>query len=85
MTTILKKGASSDYITLKKQMTISGFEKNHTTNTQTKKKFTTMMGNYYFIDTSMNCLQNAENYDLLYTLRKGNKNCCDISTNSVIR
>jgi hypothetical protein len=85
MTTILKKGSSSDYITIKKQTTISGFECNNTNNTQTKKQFTTMMGNYNYIDTTNNSLRNAASFDLFYTLRKGNKNCCDISTNSVLR
>lgn len=75
MTTILKKGSSSDYITVKKQMTISGVE----------KTYKTINGNYNFIDTTNKCLQNAASFDLLYSLRKGNKNCCDISTNSVIR
>ncbi len=40
-----------------------------------------MMGNYTFIDTSLNCLQNAASFDLLYSLRDGKKNCCDISNN----
>ena len=84
MSSILKKGVSSDYITIKKQMTISGFASNHTKNTQTKKKFTTMMGNYKFIDTSLNCLQSAANYDLLYSLQRGKTFCCDISSNKAL-
>lgn len=82
MTSILRKGSSSDYITIKKQTTISAFEAKHGTNTANKKKFTTMMGNYNFIDTSFNCLRTAASYDLLYTLKNGKQNCCDISNNS---
>jgi len=85
MSSILKKGGSSDYITLKKQMTISGFESNHTKNTQTKKQFTTMMGNYQFIDTTLNnCLQNAASYDLLYSLRNGKTFCCYSARNKAL-
>jgi hypothetical protein len=80
MTSILRKGSSSDYIAIKRQTAISTFESKHTTNTN-KKQFTTMMGNYTFIDTSLNCLQNAASFDLLYSLRDGKKNCCDISNN----
>jgi hypothetical protein len=81
MTSILRKGSSSDYITIKRQTAISTFEGKHTANTSNKTKFTTMMGNYSFIDTSLNCLQNAASYDLLYSLRDGKRNCCDISNN----
>ena len=84
MTSILRKGSSSDYITIKKQTTISTFEGKHGVNTTNKKKFTTMMGNYNFIDTSFNCLRSAASYDLLYSLKQGENNCCDISNNNAI-
>ena len=81
MTSILRKGSSSDYITIKKQLSISKTEsKNQGANT-TKTKFVTMMGNYHFIDTSGKCLQNSANYNLLYSFRRGQQNCCDLSNN----
>ena len=84
MTSILRKVSSSDYITIKKQTTISTFEGKHGINTANKKNFTTMMGNYNFIDTSFNCLRSAASYDLLYSLKQGKNNCCDISNNNAI-
>jgi len=84
MTSILRKGSSSDYITIKKQTTISTFEGKHGINTNNKKQFVTMMGNYNFIDTSFNCLRSAASYDLLYSLKQGKQNCCDISNNNAI-
>lgn len=84
MTSILRKGSSSDYITIKKQTTISKFEANHGANTAYKKKNTTMMGNYFFIDPNFNCLRSAASYDLLYTLKQGKQNCCDISNNKTL-
>lgn len=74
MTTILRKGSASDYISIKQQTTISS---------QQPQMKTAIKGNENFIfsDSSSNCLRYAQSYNLKTSFTKGQLNCCDISNN----
>jgi hypothetical protein len=75
MTTILRKGSASDYISIKQQTAVSS--------QQPRMKTTAIKGNENFIfsDSSSNCLRYAQSYNLKTSFTKGQLNCCDISNN----
>jgi hypothetical protein len=86
MTSLLRKGSSSDYISIKKQTTISTTESNNQGAKTLKTNFVTMMGNYHFLvdnnpSSTLKSLQNSASYDLLYSYRQGQQKCCDITNN----
>ena len=78
---ILNNGSASDYITIKKQITISNVRKD-TLSLSNKEGADNFLFNRNNNVSCYNHLRTAKSYELLSNYKSGQQNCCDISLNS---